>query len=82
MRIVSIREAKAQLDGLLTEVECGEEIVIARASKPIARLVPLGNKMGIVPPERRDAFGIDATNWTVPDDFDDPLPLEIQNLFE
>jgi len=37
---VNIHDAKAQLSALLTRVEAGEEVVISRANKPIARLVP------------------------------------------
>lgn len=49
---LNVHEAKTQLSRLLERVEHGEEIVIARAGKPIARLVPVG------PIRRRDrAFG-------------------------
>ncbi len=37
---VNIHDAKTQLSALLTRVEAGEEVVISRANKPIARLVP------------------------------------------
>jgi len=40
MRQVQIAQAKAQLSALLEQVEAGEEIVIARRGKPIARLIP------------------------------------------
>jgi len=40
MRQVNVHEAKTHLSRLLGEVEDGEEIVIARAGKPVARLVP------------------------------------------
>jgi len=39
MRQVNVHEAKTQLSRLLQEVEDGEEIVIARAGKPVAKLV-------------------------------------------
>lgn len=49
---LNVHEAKTQLSRLLERVEQGEEIVIARAGKPIARLVPVG------PDQPRDrAFG-------------------------
>lgn len=41
MATVNVHEAKTHLSRLLERVEAGEEIVIARANKPIARLVPL-----------------------------------------
>lgn len=40
---VNVHQAKTQLSRLLQRVEAGEEIVIARAGKPVARLVPLQN---------------------------------------
>ncbi len=40
VRQVNIHDAKTRLSALLIQVEAGEEIVIARANKPIARLVP------------------------------------------
>ncbi len=82
MRKVTIHEAKTHLSRLLADVERGEEIVIARASQPIARLVPVGDAPGGESPGRRNAFGIDTSGWAVPDDFDAPLPPEIQALFE
>jgi prevent-host-death family protein len=82
MRQVTIHEAKTHLSRLLADVERGEEIVIARASQPIARLVPVGDLVGSGLPGHRDSFGIDTSGWIVPDDFDAPLPPEIQTLFE
>lgn len=40
MRQVNVHEAKTHLSRLLVEVEDGEEVVIARAGRPVARLVP------------------------------------------
>ena len=39
MKIVNIRQAKTQLSRLLAQVEAGEEVLIARRGKPVARLV-------------------------------------------
>ena len=41
MRQVNIHEAKTKLSELIAAVEAGEEVVIARAGKPIVRLVPI-----------------------------------------
>ena len=41
MKTVTTHEAKTQLSRLLAEVEAGEEIIIARGTRPVARLVPL-----------------------------------------
>lgn len=64
MRIVNVHEAKTQLSALLLAVELGEDVVIARAGKPIARLVTCGDR-----PVRR--LGIDDGRLFIADDFDD-----------
>lgn len=67
MTLVNVHEAKTQLSRLLERVQAGEEIVIAKAGRPCARLVPLEP-----PPERvlgryRDRDG------EVPDSLFEPL---------
>lgn len=52
---LNIYEAKTQFSSLLTRVEKGDEITIARAGRPVARLVPIGVKE---PLDRRGMFGI------------------------
>jgi prevent-host-death family protein len=71
---VSVHEAKTHLSRLLRQVESGEEIVIARGGKPVARLVP-------ATPARRREMGFDRS-LVVPDDFDEPLDEETLRLFE
>ena len=65
-QIVNVHEAKTHLSKLLSRVEAGEEIVIARAGKPCARLVPYE-------PRRRRTPGR-IRGITVPPEFFDPLP--------
>jgi prevent-host-death family protein len=72
---VNIHEAKTHLSRLLERVAIGEEIIIAKAGKPVAKLVPL-NK-----PLRKRFLGSAKGEFTVPDDFNDPLPKEIEDLF-
>lgn len=72
---VNIHEAKTHLSRLLERVALGEEVIIKKANKPIARLVPVA-----VAPGRRK-LGWAMGEITVPDDFDDPLPPEIENAF-
>jgi prevent-host-death family protein len=72
---VGVHEAKTHLSRLLQRVELGEEITILRAGKPVAKLVPASA------PNTRQ-FGLDRGLFTVPDDFNDPLPDEIQRAFE
>jgi prevent-host-death family protein len=74
--IVNVHEAKTHLSELLRRVEGGEEIVVARAGKPVARLVPAA-----ATPRRRVGGQLKGQVWISPD-FDDPLPPEIQRYFE
>ena len=76
MLTVNVREAKAQLSHLLRAVEAGEELVISRAGHPVARLVSLA------PVAPRRQLGLLADRFTVPDDFDAPLPDDVLALFE
>jgi prevent-host-death family protein len=76
MAQVNVHEAKTQLSKLLARVAAGEEIVIARAGEPVARLVPVEKKRA------RRVPGLDAGKVWIADDFDDPLPPEIQKYFE
>ena len=71
---VNVHDAKTNLSRLLARVEAGEEIVIARAGKPIARIVPMQR------PAFSDAFGMFAHLPPLPDDFLDPDP-EVEEMF-
>jgi prevent-host-death family protein len=75
MKTVNVHEAKTTLSELLKKVEAGEEVIIARAGKPVARLVPastatvkrlLGTARGLV---------------KMSEDFNDPLPEEMLREF-
>jgi len=76
MTTVNIHEAKTHLSRLLEEVAAGAEIVIARAGKPIARLVP------IEAAPRPKLLGLLAGQIEVPGDFDAPLPPDVMADFE
>jgi prevent-host-death family protein len=76
MSIINIHAAKTQLSRLLDAVTAGEEVIIARAGKPVARLVPIAEDK----PRRR--LGTLNGKLTVPDNFDDPLPDDILGAFE
>ena len=71
MSVINVHAAKTQLSRLLDAAAAGEEVIIAKAGKPVARLVPID----ATPPPRR--LGILDGKIHVPDDFDDPLPEEI-----
>jgi prevent-host-death family protein len=75
MAEVNVHDAKTHFSRLLQRVAGGEEIVIARAGKPIARLVP-------IEPKPRRVIGQDDGLFQVPEDFDAPLPDEVLALFE
>jgi len=68
MQQVNVHAAKTQLSKLLERVEAGENIVIARAGTPVARLVPYA------PPKRKIAppGAMEDEIW-IADDFDEPL---------
>lgn len=71
---LSLRQARRRLNELLDRVEAGEEFVISRLGTPVARLQPAG-----MCPRRR--LGILNGQFTIPPDFDAPVP-EIEDQFE
>jgi len=73
---VNIHEAKTHLSRLLARVMGGEEIIIAKAGKPIAKLVPYG-----IPSKQRVPGTAKGKIW-MSEDFDEPLPEEILESFE
>jgi prevent-host-death family protein len=75
MKTINIHAAKTHLSSLVEEVAAGEEIVIAKAGKPMARLVPLER------PDFRKTFGMLKGKIRVSGDFDAPLPPEILRAF-
>jgi prevent-host-death family protein len=76
MKTVNTHEAKTQFSRLLRRVAAGDEITIASRGVPVARLVPL-------PPKKAHrVLGIFRGQFTVPDDFDAPLPDDLLDLFE
>ena len=77
MTQVNIHEAKTHLSRLLERAAAGEEIVIAKAGRPIARLTPIGPGA-----EGRRVLGKDAGLFEVPDDFDASLPDDVLESFE
>jgi prevent-host-death family protein len=73
---VNIFEAKTNLSKLIELVEQGQEIVIARAGKPVARLTQLE------PAKRPIRYGgLKGKIW-IADDFDAPLPADVLASFE
>jgi len=73
---VNIHEAKTHLSKLLARVKAGEEVIIAKAGKPIARLVPIESH------QMRRTPGSARGKVTVAPDFDAPLPEAVLKIFE
>lgn len=71
---VGVHEAKTHLSVLLEAVEAGEEVVITKRGRPVAKLSAIASG--------RREFGVDAGLFRVPDDFDAPLPDGLLDAFE
>jgi prevent-host-death family protein len=76
MTKVNIHQAKTQLSRLVELVAKGEEIVIAKAGKPVARLVPYAPKGAVRRP------GSMRGKIKIKKNFDEPLPKELLASFE
>ena len=75
-RQVNIHEAKTHLSRLIEQVQLGDEIIIAKAGRPVAKLT------AIRPDFRRRAPGSAVGSLRVTDDFDAPLPQDMVGDFE
>ena len=76
-KTVTIHQAKTNLSRLIEEACAGNEIVIARGSEPVVRLVALKKK-----PKTRAAFGIFKGKFHVGPEFFEPLPDDELEAFE
>lgn len=74
---VNIYEAKTHLSRMVDRAAAGEEIVISRNGKPVARLCPLEAKK-----RNTVKFGVLDGQIEVAEDFDAPLPDDVLALFE
>ena len=75
MAAVGVHEAKTNLSRLIRRVNAGEEIVITRSGKPVARLLGIEESSDRV-------LDRDAGAFEVPDSFNDPLPDDLLRYFE
>lgn len=71
----NVHEAKTNLSRLLQQVAEGDQVVIAKAGEPVARLVP-------VPKKGVRELGFAKGQVWLADDFDAPLPSALQKLFD
>jgi prevent-host-death family protein len=76
MDTVNLYEAKTNLSSLVERAAAGEEIIIAKAGRPLARLVPVAKR--VKPRE----LGLLAGQVWIADDFDDQLPADVLRAFE
>ena len=75
MLTINIHEAKTHLSRFVEQAAAGEEIIIAKAGKPMAKLVPFRSMLS------HRNLGMFKGQLKVPDDFDAPLPDEMIALF-
>ncbi len=75
METINLYEAKTNLSQLVERAAAGEEIVIAKAGRPLARLVPLNKRREPRP------LGLFKDSIVVHDDFDAPLPDDLAAAF-
>jgi prevent-host-death family protein len=73
---VNVHEAKTHLSRLLAQVRNGQEIIISEAGKPVARLVPIEERLA------KRVAGSARSNVIIAEDFDAPIPEFILNSFE
>jgi prevent-host-death family protein len=76
MKTVNIHAAKTHLSRLVEEAASGQEVIIAKAGVPMAKLVPL---RAAAPAKR--PMGLARGKIHIPDDFDAPLPDDLLDLF-
>ena len=76
MQTVNIHEAKTQLSRYVDQAAAGEEVTIARAGKPVARLVPLQAA------KNARQLGLGKALYKLPVDFDNMQSDAIQVMFE
>ena len=75
MATVNLHAAKTHLSRLVEAAAAGEDVVIAKAGKPMVRLVPVAAS------GRRTGFGALRGKIRIGDDFDKPLPASLLRAF-
>ena len=75
MAVFNIHQAKTHFSRLVDDAAAGKEVVIAKAGKPVAKLVPVD--AALAGPKSKRPIGMFAGKYNIPDDFDAPLPPEV-----
>lgn len=78
MRTINIHQAKTHLSRLVEQAAKGEPFVIAKAGKPLVKVVPIEEATPVV---GRRGLGCMAGQFTIPDDFDEMGREEIERMF-
>ncbi|HTV47400.1 MAG TPA: type II toxin-antitoxin system Phd/YefM family antitoxin [Phycisphaerae bacterium] len=71
----NVHEAKTHFSKLLKRVAAGEDVIIAQAGKPVARLICIRT------PHRRRSFGTAKGAIKLKNNFDAPLPKHVREQF-
>ncbi len=77
MTMISVLEIQKDPLGCLGRVEAGESLLVVRGDRPVAEIKPVSSSSRQPRP-----FGLCAGRFTVPDDFDSPLPEDVLKDFE
>jgi len=74
---LNIHEAKTHLSRYLAELEADDVIVVCKRNVPIAEIRPLP-----ATPDRKHSVGVAKGEFTVPESFFEPLPVDLQDAFD
>jgi antitoxin (DNA-binding transcriptional repressor) of toxin-antitoxin stability system len=77
MTAVTLEEIQRDLKGYLERVHAGETLIVLQADQPLAEIKPVSSET-----LRPRPFGLCSGEFTVPDDFNDPLPEDVVSSFE
>ena len=77
MSTISVQDIQRDLLSFLRRVEAGESFLVVRGEQPLAEVRPVA-----APAAQPRPFGLCAGQFTVPPDFDQPLPDDILKDFE
>lgn len=77
METIAIEDIQRDPDGVLHRIKAGETLLIVQNNEPVAELKPVES-----PGKELRPFGLCAGAFSVPEDFDAPLPGHVTRLFE
>lgn len=70
-----VHEAKTHFSKLLDKAIAGEDVVVTRSGEPLVKLVPVQRR-------KKPNLGFAVGEFTLPDDFDDPMPDWFMDYFQ